>query len=93
MSTPLGMGAPLPIPDLLTVYGASWCSDCRRTKRYLEALGVRHRYVDLEMDAGAQAMLDAAGYRAIPVVVTPAGTILVEPTDLELARTLETDAA
>ncbi len=89
----LGMTSNLPIPDLLTVYGADWCSDCRRTKRYLEALGVQHRYVDLEADPAAQAMLDDAGYRAIPVVITPAGTILIEPTDLELGRTLETDAA
>ncbi len=75
----------LPIPDLLTVYGASWCGDCRHTQRYLDAVGVRYRYVDLGVDRAAQAMLDDAGYRAIPVVVTTDGTVLIEPSERELA--------
>lgn len=75
----------LPIPDLLTVYGASWCGDCRHAQRYLDAAGVDYRYVDLGIDRAAQAMLDDAGYRAIPVVVTTDGTILIEPSERELA--------
>ncbi len=75
----------LPIPDLLTVYGASWCGDCRHTQRYLDAVGAAYRYVDLGVDRAAQAMLDDAGYRAIPVVVTTDGTILIEPSERELA--------
>jgi glutaredoxin len=79
------MPSDLPIPDLLTVYGASWCGDCRHTQRYLESVGVDYRYVDLGVDRAAQAMLDDAGYRGIPVVVTTDGTILVEPSERELA--------
>lgn len=83
----------LPIPHELTVYGATWCADCHRTRRYLDSVRVPYRYVNLETDPDAQAALDAAGYRAIPVIVTPAGTILVEPTDRELADALGVDAA
>ena len=75
----------LPIPDALTVYGAGWCSDCRNAQRYLDSAGVEYRYIDLALDDAAQAMLDDAGYRAIPVVVTPDGTVLVEPSEQELA--------
>ncbi len=80
----------LPIPDVLTVYGASWCWDCRNATRYLDSVGVTYRYVDLGVDAAAQSMLHDAGYRAIPVVVTTAGTILVEPSERQLAAALGT---
>ena len=75
----------LPTPDVLTVYGASWCSDCRNTRRYLDGAGVEYRYVDLGADRAAQALLDDAGYRAIPVVVTTNGTVLNETSERELA--------
>lgn len=83
----------LPIPDVLTVYGANWCGDCHRTRRYLDGAGVPYRYVDLLVDAAGQQLLDDAGYRAIPVVVTPRGTVLIEPSDRELAAALEAEAA
>ena len=78
----------LPVPDVVTVYGADWCGDCRRAKRFLDATGTPYRYVDLEVDGAAQQLVDDAGYRAIPVIVTPAGDILVEPSNDELAAAL-----
>ena len=75
----------LPIPAVVTVYGADWCGDCRRAKRFLEASGVPYRYVDLDADPVAQRLVDDAGYRAIPIVVTPAGDVLIEPSNDELA--------
>ena len=78
----------LPVPDVVTVYGADWCGDCRRAKRFLDATGTPYRYVDLELDGAAQQLVDDAGYRAIPVIVTPAGDILVEPSNDELAAAL-----
>jgi len=78
----------LPTPDVVTVYGADWCGDCRRAKRFLEATSVPYRYVDVELDGAAQQLIDDAGYRAIPVVVTPAGDVLIEPSIYELAVAL-----
>ena len=82
----------LPIPDVVTVYGADWCGDCRRAKRYLEATATSFRWVDLAADPAAQALVDAAGYRAIPVIVTPTGQVLVEPSNEELAAAIRTAA-
>ena len=79
---------PLPTPDVVTVYGADWCGDCRRAKRFLEASGTAFRYVDLEQDPAAQQLVDDAGYRAIPVVVTPSGQVLIEPSNDELASVI-----
>jgi mycoredoxin len=78
----------LPIPEVVTVYGADWCGDCRRAKRFLEATSTPYRYVDLEVDGAAQQMVDDAGYRAIPIIVTPAGDVLIEPSNDELATAL-----
>ncbi len=83
----------LPTPDVLTVYGASWCWDCRNTRRYLNSTGAPYRYVDLQSDRAAQALLDRAGYRSIPVVVTTDGTVLIEPSERELAAAIEIRAA
>lgn len=79
---------PLPIPDVVTVYGADWCADCRRAKRYLDITATPYAWIDVDADASAQAMVDAAGYRAIPVVVTPTGQVLVEPSNDELANVI-----
>ena len=87
------MPSDLPIPDQLTVYGADWCGDCHRTRRFLDGAGVAYRYVDLGVDFAAQAMLDDAGYRAIPVVLMVGGGVLVEPSDAELAAAIDAEAA
>ena len=83
----------LPIPDLLTVYGAAWCGDCHRTTRFLDRAGVPYLYLDLEADPASQLLLDDAGYRSIPVVVTTQGAVLIEPSDRELAAVIEAGAA
>lgn len=83
----------LPTPDVLTVYGGNWCGDCRNATRYLDSVGVDYRYIDLGNDRSAQALLDEAGIRAIPVIVTSSGDILVEPSIRELAVAIGRGAA
>ena len=61
-------------------------------RRYLDATVTPYEWIDVAADAGIRAMLDTAGYRAIPVVVIPTGQILVEPSDDELANVIGTAA-
>ena len=84
---------PLETPDILTVFGAGWCADCGRAKRYLDAKGVSYRYVDLMRDGAAQQRLADAGYRAIPVVVASDGRVLIEPSNAELEGLLRPQSA
>ncbi len=70
----------------ITMYSAQWCSDCRRTKRYLEENDVPFTLIDLEEHPEE---IDAViayngGRRSIPVVVFPDGSHLTEPTDAEM---------
>ena len=82
--SPASHGTSLTTPSELTVYGADWCRDCVRAKRWLDAAGVAYRWVDLTNDLAAKQMLSAAGLRAIPVIMAPDGRTLVEPSNAEL---------
>lgn len=76
------------------MYGAEWCSDCRRSKAFLDDRGVDYDYVDLEVVAdGADRAKAISGRTQIPVVVFPDGTHFTEPTDAELAAKLDDEAA
>ena len=70
----------------ITLYGASWCNDCRRSRTLLEAEGVAYRWVDVESSKEAADEAQAiSGRLSIPVVVFADGSSLVEPSD-ELLR-------
>lgn len=71
--------------ERITMYGAEWCSDCRRSKRLLDELGVAYDYVDLEADVSAADRAKAiSGRTNIPVIVFPDDSHVVEPSDAEL---------
>ena len=76
----------LPVATTITVYGADWCGDCRRAKRWLNASGFDWTWIDRDADPEVRRMLADAGYLAIPVVVLPSGRVLVEPSDAQLAE-------
>jgi len=66
----------------ITMYGADWCRDCRRTEALLNELGVDWTKVDVEASAEAAEQAKAiSGRMNIPVVVFPDGSHLVEPSD------------
>jgi thioredoxin reductase (NADPH) len=74
----------------ITVYGAYWCPDCRRAKKFLGEQLVPFNWVDIEQDkAGEQLVLQKnGGKRNIPTIVFQDDSFLVEPTNAELARKL-----
>lgn len=74
----------------LTVYGASWCSDVKRSRALLDSLSVEYDYFDVEEDSAAEQRVRALqdGERRIPTLVWPDGTHLVEPSDDELSAHL-----
>jgi mycoredoxin len=74
----------------ITVYATSWCGDCHRAKRVLDRLGARYRWIDVDQDleAAAEVIRINGGYRSVPTIVFPDGSILVEPTDGELEAKL-----
>ena len=74
----------------ITVYGTDWCGDCRRSKLFLDTHGVGYDWIDIEQDAEAslKVMEINGGYRSVPTIVFADGSVLVEPTNAELAQQL-----
>ncbi len=77
-------------PNLLTVYGASWCPDCKRSKQFLGEQRIKYNWVDLEQQPEAAQIVQSlqGGRQSIPTILFPDGSVLVEPSNAELARKL-----
>ena len=54
----------------ITIYGAYWCPDCRRSKQFLGEFQIPYRWVNIEEDqAGEQYVLAKnGGKRTIPTI-------------------------
>jgi len=54
----------------LVIYSSSWCSDCRRMKRVLEDAEAHFEEVNIDQDAGAEAVVLArsGGRRVVPTL-------------------------
>jgi glutaredoxin-like YruB-family protein len=54
---------------MITIYGAEWCPPCHTTKNYLQKLGIKYDYRNVDEDP--QAIMEAvtkSGQRGIPVI-------------------------
>ena len=74
----------------ITVYGAPWCPDCRRSKQFLGEQRIPYIWVDIDEDEEGRKRVQAVndGKQIIPTIVFQDGSILVEPSNAELAAKL-----
>src|SRR5512136_2334761 len=74
----------------LTVYGATWCSDCKRAKKFLGEQRMHYNWIDVELDVEGLAFVEKVnnGKRIIPTIVFDDNSILVEPSNARLAQKL-----
>ncbi len=74
----------------ITVYGTTWCGDCKRSRRFLDAQRIPYRWIDVDRDPAARAYVERVnqGRRRVPTIVFGDGSLLVEPSDSELAGKL-----
>ncbi len=77
-------------PEIITLYGTHWCPDCKQAKQFFGEQRVQYHYVDVDMDAEALAFVEKTnnGMRIIPTIVFPDGSLLIEPSNAELAKKL-----
>src|SRR5437660_4550458 len=71
----------------IKLYGTNWCSDCKRSKKFLGEQRVRYEFIDIEEDMEGQAFVQKFqnGGLTIPTIVFEAGAAVVEPGNAELA--------
>lgn len=75
----------------ITVYGKATCDDTLRSRALLDGRGAAYVYRDVEEDsAHAAEAVRLSGVTSVPVIDIK-GSILVEPTDDELAALLDRD--
>ena len=74
----------------IRMYGAPWCPDCRLSKQFLNEHRVLYEWNDIDKDEKARAYVQEInnGKQIIPTIVFPDGSILVEPSNAELADKL-----
>ena len=74
----------------ITVYGAPWCPDCRRSKQFLGEMRIAYDWIDIDQDPTGADEVRAKndGKQIIPTITFEDGSFLVEPTNDELARKL-----
>ena len=73
------------------MYGAEWCGDCRRSKKFLDGNNVAYEYINVDEDAAAadKVVEINGGMKSIPVILFEDGTHLTEPSDNDLKAKLE----
>src|SRR4029453_17694733 len=74
----------------ITMYGTLWCSDCKRTKKFFGEQRVHYEFVDVDSDKEGLALVERVnkGKQIIPTIVFGDGSVLVEPSNAELATKL-----
>lgn len=76
--------------DQITVYSTVWCPDCKRAKKFLGEQRVPYVNIDIEQDPEAMAFVEKVnhGMRSIPTIIFSDGSVLVEPSNADLAAKL-----
>ncbi len=82
-------------PDTVIMYGTTWCGDCHRSKRVLDERGVPFQWINIEHEPGAaEKMMELNGGRqSVPTILLPDGSVLIEPSNVELSKRLDELAA
>jgi len=75
-------------PLQIMMYTTEYCSDCLRAKKFFEANEIPYEQIGLENNKEATefVMQINNGYRSVPTIIFPDGSILVEPTWEELKQ-------
>jgi glutaredoxin len=77
--------------EMIKVFGVGWCRDCHRAKNFFERNKIIYDYINIDKDlAGEQFVLKTnQGMRSVPTILFPDGSILVEPSESQLAQKLK----
>jgi mycoredoxin len=86
----MGYNPAMPENEMIIFYGTAWCGDSRRARMLMDRLKIPYRWVDIDQDKNAARLVEEInhGFRSVPTILWPDGSILVEPSNEELAAKL-----
>ena len=72
----------------IILYGNTHCGGVRRARLFLDEHKIGYRFIDIDKDEEAAKHLEslARGYRSVPTLEWPDGSVLVEPSEMILAK-------
>lgn len=72
---------------MIKVYGTTWCGDTRRSRAYLNAHQIAYEWIDIDQNTEGRRFVEETnhGNRSVPTIVFEDGSILVEPSERQLA--------
>ena len=76
---------------VIEVYGTEWCGDCKRAKKVLDERDITYNWTDIDKDPKLMEYVKQLnnGKSIVPTIVFPDGSILVEPSNVQLIEKLE----
>lgn len=74
----------------IKMYGTSWCGGTRSARDYFKINQVEYDWIDIDLDPSAAEIVKKInnGYKSVPTIIFPDGSILVEPSNYELKEKL-----
>jgi len=74
----------------ITMYGTTLCQDCKRAKKFFREHRVPYDFIDVDQDENGLRVVEQtnSGTRIIPTIIFPDGSVLVEPSNADLAGKL-----
>ena len=81
------------VTPLITIYGTSWCGGSRRARLLFDRNNISYTWIDIDLDDNAAKFIESLnrGFRSVPTIVWPDGSLLVEPSDDQIAKKLGID--
>lgn len=79
------------MPDSsIIIYATNWCWDCRRARKFLDDHQIAYQWINIDKDKQAEQYVVKVnkGMRSVPTIIFPDGTLLVEPSNTQLAEKL-----
>jgi mycoredoxin len=75
----------------IQMYGTQWCPDCLRAKRFFQQHNTPFNWIDIEKDEKAAEYIEKVngGFKSVPTIVFPDGSILVEPDNSALQKKMD----
>lgn len=76
--------------EQIQIYGTRWCADCLRAKQVLKRHNITFAWHDIEQDEQACIYVEKVngGFKSVPTILFPDGSVLVEPSNAVLEKKL-----
>ncbi|NJN81008.1 MAG: thioredoxin fold domain-containing protein [Caldilineaceae bacterium] len=75
----------------IVMYTTSWCPACWQAKQVMKSMDVEYQEINISDDEEASEAVQRMnnGYRSVPTIVFPDGSILTEPQTTTLVNKLQ----